>query len=60
MLSHDGDSHIHEQIQDTSLGVETQIRYQMLSDGWEEQIDMVRGKGEENTTSGYWLTYISV
>lgn len=60
MLSHDGDSHIHEEITDSSLGVVSHIKYQMLEDGWEEHIDMSKSKGEKNTTSGYWLTYFSV
>lgn len=42
MRSHDSDGHIHEHIDDRTYGVQTDIRYQMLSDGWEEHVHMRR------------------
>lgn len=61
MVSHDGDSHVHEIIQDYTYGVETNIRYQMLSDGWEQDIQMLRSENRQiNSSSSYWLTYITV
>lgn len=44
MLSHDGDSHIQEHIKDHTFHLETDIKYQMLADGWEENIQMKRNE----------------
>lgn len=61
MVSHDGDTHVHEIIQDDTYGVDTNIRYQMLKDGWEQDIQMERKeKREINSSSTYWLTFITV
>lgn len=42
MLSHDGDKHIHEKIEDKTFDVETNIKYQLLEDGWEQKLDFDR------------------
>ena len=61
MLNHDGDGHIHESIQDRTYGVEADIKYQMLDDGWEEHIHMIRSeKAKNSTASSYWLKFMTV
>jgi hypothetical protein len=42
MLSHDGDSHLHEKIEDSKQEMVSEVRYQMLKDGWEYQVQMKR------------------
>ena len=59
MLSHDGDSHLHEKIEDTRQEMVSEVRYQMLKDGWEYQVKMKREEGA-NSTSSYWMNYMTI
>lgn len=59
MLSHDGDGHIHEVIQDETQEMVTDIKYQMMDDGWQENIQMKRN-ADSGSSSTYWMTYMMV
>lgn len=59
MLSHDGDSHLHEKIEDSRQEMVSEVRYQMLKDGWEYQVKMKRDE-EANSTSTYWMNYMTI
>lgn len=63
MVSHDGDEHIHEKIEDRSFDVETEVKYQLLGEGWEQKVEMrqVQGEGSRfRNHSVYWMTYMTV
>lgn len=63
MISHDGDKHIHERIEDRTYNVETNVQYQLLEDGWEQKITMQKVEAEDNrfvNHTGYWATFMAV
>lgn len=63
MLSHDGDRHIHERIEDRTYNVETDVQYQLLEDGWEQKIAMRKIEAEDNryvNHTAYWATFMAV
>ena len=61
MLSHDGDSHIHQKIEDRAFKVEASVKYQMLKKGWQQQIQIARSEESKNKSkSAYWMNYMTV
>jgi hypothetical protein len=63
MISHDGDAHIHEKIEDRTFDVETEVKYQLLEEGWEQKLEMRQVQAESSrfrNHSAYWMTYMTV
>lgn len=63
MVSHDGDKHIHEKIEDQTFDVETEIKYQLGETTWEEGIEMKQVNaltGRYRNHSVYWAAYMTV
>lgn len=44
MVSHDGDEHIHQIIEDKTYNQVTNVRYQLLEDGWQQKLNFELNK----------------
>ncbi len=63
MISHDGDTHIHQKIEDKTFNIETNVKYQLFDDGWESKIAFQKVWSKDNkyiNHSVYWATYMTV